>query len=176
MRSNMLETVQLTAGYSGAAVVHAVSLNVAAGEIVALLGANGAGKTTTLSTIFGTLAPISGEIWFDGESIGGRPPHRNARAGIGYVPEGRALAPSLTVTENLRLVSDWKIDPFDLFPEFGPLRSRRVGLLSGGEQQMLTVARALLRMPKLLLVDELSFGLAPIIVDGSREGSRNPSR
>lgn len=160
----MLEIDGLTAGYGGATVLRDVSLTVGQGEIVAMLGANGAGKTTLLRAVFGLLAPFRGEITMDGVSTIGRPAHRSAAAGVGFVPEGRALAPSLTVDENLRIVDKWKVDPYRLFPELEFIRRRKVGLLSGGEQQMLAVGRALASGPSVLLVDELSFGLAPLLV------------
>jgi branched-chain amino acid transport system ATP-binding protein len=161
----MLEIDHLTAGYGRAAVVRDVSLRVDRGEIVAVLGANGAGKTTMLSTAFGLLAPFSGDVRLDGVSIAGRPAHRNPVRGLSLVPEGRALAPSLSVADNIRIAGRRStIDVFSLFPELESIRNRRVGLLSGGEQQMLAVARALVTGPSVLLVDELSFGLAPLLV------------
>ncbi|GAA4548705.1 ABC transporter ATP-binding protein [Pseudonocardia xishanensis] len=162
--NEVLEVQGLEAGYEGRAVVHGIDLSVGRGEIVALLGANGAGKSTTLRTVSGLLRPLGGHVRLDGVDLTGRPAHRVASAGLVLVPEGRALARGLTVEENLRLVAFPSWDPLTLFPELGELRRRRVGLLSGGEQQMLAVARALTMSPKVLLVDELSFGLSPKVV------------
>lgn len=160
----MLEIRNLVSGYASAAVLRDINISVNTGEIVAVLGPNGAGKTTLLSTIFGRIAPFSGEIDFAGRKISGMAPHVISAMGIGYVPDNRGLAPSLTVDENLRIISKWKSDPYELFPELKSLGDRRTGLLSGGEQQMLAVARALVSGPTILMVDELSFGLAPILV------------
>jgi branched-chain amino acid transport system ATP-binding protein len=159
----------LHAGYEGAAVVRDLDLTVDEGQVVALLGPNGAGKTTTLMTIAGMLPAISGRVDVLGAPVRGVRAHRIARRGLAFVPEDRSLFFGLTVGENLRLgsrrghiavarVVDW-------FPELEPLLDRKAGLLSGGEQQMLTMARAILSHPKLLMVDELSLGLAPIIVE-----------
>jgi branched-chain amino acid transport system ATP-binding protein len=158
----------LTAGYHGAAVVRGLALYVEAGEVVALLGPNGAGKTTTLLTISGLLKPLEGEVLLDGLAVTGWSADKLARAGLVHVPEDRALFAQLTVGENLRLgrapggqnlarVLRW-------FPALEPLLDRKAGLLSGGEQQMLAVGRALLGEPRVLLLDELSLGLAPVIV------------
>jgi branched-chain amino acid transport system ATP-binding protein len=159
----------LHAGYQGAAVVRDLSLTVSAGEVVALLGPNGAGKTTTLSTAAGLLAPIDGSVEVLGQRVDGRRPYRLARRGLGYVPEDRSLFFALTVRENLRLGGRrGKVDVdrvIEHFPALAPLMDRQAGLLSGGEQQMLTMGRALASRPRLLLVDELSLGLAPVIVE-----------
>jgi branched-chain amino acid transport system ATP-binding protein len=160
----LLEVGNLDAGYDSMPVVRALSLTVASGEVVSLLGPNGAGKTTTLATISGFLAALGGSVHFDGRDITGLEPHRIVRAGLAQVPEGRGLVASLTVNENFRLVRRAESDPYELFPALAPLRNRRAGLLSGGEQQMLALARAVMLGPKLLLVDELSLGLAPIAV------------
>jgi len=160
----MLQVEELTAGYDGPPVVRRVSMHVAPGEMVALLGANGAGKSTTLLTISGLIKPRAGTVFFDGRDATARPPHLLAASGLVQVPEGRALVRSLTVAQNFRLVRRAVADPYELFPELAPLRSRKAGLLSGGEQQMLALARALIMQPKVLLVDELSLGLAPVIV------------
>jgi branched-chain amino acid transport system ATP-binding protein len=163
-----LELTDLSSGYAGTPAVRHLSLRVGNGEIVALLGPNGAGKTCTLLTISGLLKPLKGEIAFDGRTISGMRSDRIARLGIAHVPEDRSLFFGLTVLENLRLggcrrrqdleqVLDW-------FPPLRPLLTRRAGLLSGGEQQMLAVGRGMARRPRVLLIDELSLGLAPVIV------------
>lgn len=165
----LLSVRGLAAGYDGVAVARDVDLHVAAGEVVALLGPNGAGKSTTLLTIAGALAPIGGEVHFDSARIDGRPAYAVARRGLCLVPEGRSVFAALTTEENLRLGarggSVTLAHVYDLFPALAALAPRRAGLLSGGEQQMLAVGRALLTDPKLLVVDELSLGLAPIIVE-----------
>jgi branched-chain amino acid transport system ATP-binding protein len=161
----MLEIRGLTVGYStGAAIVQDLDLDVASGEMVAILGANGAGKTTTLLAIAGFLHPLAGTITLNGHSIVDVAPHVIARRGLGYVTDDRALLKSLTVAENLAIIRNVKIDPFELFPPLANLRDRRAGLLSGGEQQMLALARTVASAPDLLVVDEPSQGLAPIIV------------
>ena len=154
----------LVAGYGELEVVHGVDIDVRQGEVVALLGSNGAGKSTTLLTLAGELPALGGAIeWF------GEPAkvslHARAAAGLGFVPEQRSVIMSMSVRDNLLLGSGGLDAAVDIFPELGPLLSRSAGLLSGGEQQMLTLARALARRPKVLLADELSLGLAPIIVD-----------
>jgi branched-chain amino acid transport system ATP-binding protein len=162
--SVVLEVDGVSSGYGLAPVLRDLHLRVGAGEIVALLGPNGAGKTTTLLTLIGRLRPTAGTIRLDGEVIGGLATHRIARRGVGMVPEDRALIPSLTVSETFSLLKRPTIDPLELFPELRPLVGRRCGLLSGGEQQMVAVARAVATAPKLLLLDELSQGLAPMVV------------
>jgi branched-chain amino acid transport system ATP-binding protein len=165
----LLDVEQLTAGYGGAPAVRDLSLSVAPGEVVALLGPNGAGKTTTLRVISRLLAPMSGTLRFDGGDVGGLSPQAIARAGVVQVSDRRGVFHSLTVAEHFRLghrgqrLDDTRA--YEYFPELKPLRRRRAGLLSGGEQQMLGLARALSRAPRLLLIDELSLGLAPVIVD-----------
>ena len=143
-----------------------------AGEVVALLGPNGAGKTTTLETIAGLHRPISGTVELSGEGIGGKPAHILARRGVALVPEGRALFPGLTVHEHLRLAGRRgrgsarpEDELLEMLPELRKCLGRKAGLLSGGEQQMLAVGRALVTRPRLLLVDEMSLGLAPVIVE-----------
>jgi branched-chain amino acid transport system ATP-binding protein len=165
----VLELDGLTAGYNGAAVLRGVSLTVRPGEVVALLGANGAGKTTTLLTIAGMVRPMGGRVLFAGADFAGTSPDARARHGVAHVPEGRGVFFGLTVAEHFRL--KYRGEHLDAesayryFPALAALTGRRVGLLSGGEQQMLAVGRALARHPRLLLIDELSLGLAPIIVE-----------
>jgi branched-chain amino acid transport system ATP-binding protein len=165
----LLEIRGLTAGYDGASVIRDVSLTIGAGEIVAMLGANGAGKTTILRAVSGIVRPMAGEIAVLGADVARLSPHRIARRGLAHVAEGRSVFFGLTVAEHFRLGhrgeqldSDFA---YEYFPRLRDLRDRRAGLLSGGEQQMLALARALARRPRLLLVDELSLGLAPIIVE-----------
>ncbi len=153
----------LDAGYGDLAAVRALDLEVRAGEVVALLGPNGAGKTTTLLTIAGELAPLAGEVSCLGSSPRA-PLQARVRRGLGFVPEERAVFTSLSAGANLRLRRGATKGAVELFPELAPLLRRRAGLLSGGEQQMLTLGRALAGDPKLLLVDELSLGLAPLVV------------
>jgi len=158
----------LDAGYHGAPVVRDLSLHVRAGEVVALLGPNGAGKTTTLSTIAGLLPSIGGTIKLDGDDVEGVPAHKLARRGLSLVPEGRALFFGMTVREHLRLAAT-KAGPrhdqlIELLPELEKCLDRKAGVLSGGEQQMLAVGRALSGRPKVLMIDEMSLGLAPVIV------------
>lgn len=160
--SALLEARGLHLGYGKTAVVRGVDFTIGAGEVVALLGPNGAGKTTTMLGLSGELRPMDGEVRWHGE-VTRDLPHLRARAGLGVVTEERSVFMGLTVAENLRLGGvDDRV--FELFPELEPLRNRRAGLLSGGEQQILTVGRALARSPKVLLADELSFGLAPLVV------------
>ena len=165
----ILELSGLTSGYNGAPVLRDVSLTVAPGEVVALLGANGAGKTTTLRTVCGVVRPMSGAVSYVGEDLGGASPDARARRGIAHVPEGRGVFFGLTVSEHFRLRHRGEhLDTaaaYKYFPALSPLGNRRAGLLSGGEQQMLAVGRALARRPRLLLIDELSLGLAPVIVE-----------
>jgi branched-chain amino acid transport system ATP-binding protein len=168
-RPPVVEVQNLSAGYDRIPVVRGVDLHVDAGEVVALLGPNGAGKTTTLLAISGILPALAGSVTVLGHPVSTRRPHRNARRGLAHVPEDRALFSGLSSRQNLRLGSRFKPDQMaeavELFPELEPLLDRRAGLLSGGEQQMLALARALVSRPKILMVDEMSMGLAPIIVE-----------
>jgi branched-chain amino acid transport system ATP-binding protein len=165
----VLELDQLTVAYYRAPVVRDLSLTVGRGEVVALLGANGAGKTTTLRAISGLLKPAGGEVRLDGADLAGVSPTARARLGLAHVPHDRGIFFGLTVAEHFRLdglSSQAEMDAaFDHFPALRELRGRKAGLLSGGEQQMLAIARALSRKPKLLMLDEMSLGLAPVIVD-----------
>jgi branched-chain amino acid transport system ATP-binding protein len=159
----LLEARGLSCGYGGMSVVRDLDLSVVAGEVAALIGPNGAGKTTTLLTLAGALQPIRGEVrWRGAPSTD--PMHQRCRQGLSYVTEERSVIMKLTTKENLRLAGVTVHAATSLFPELEPLLKRPAGLLSGGEQQMLTVARALGRNPVAMLLDELSLGLAPIIV------------
>jgi len=173
------------AGYGRAQVLFGISLDVAAGEAVALIGRNGAGKSTTLRTIIGAVRPSAGRIVFDGHDLARLPTHAVARLGIGYVPEDRRAFSELTVAENLEVgrrpprpgQQPWtEARLLALFPALAELRDRRAGTLSGGEQQMLVIARTLLGNPRLLLLDEPSEGLAPIVVAALAEALRAVKR
>jgi branched-chain amino acid transport system ATP-binding protein len=159
-----IECTGLSAGYGSMAVVRDLDLHVDAGEVVALLGANGAGKTTTLLTLAGELAALAGEVRLRGRPTTA-PMHARCRDGLGFLTEERSVIRGLTARENLRLADVAPEVAVDLFPELGPLLPRTAGLLSGGEQQMLSLARALGRRPEVLLADELSLGLAPMVVE-----------
>ena len=171
--SALLEVRDLHTAYGLSRVLFGVSLEIAAGECVCLLGRNGVGKSTTIRSIMGLTRPSSGEVRWKGQDIVGWAPHRIARAGIGFVPEDRRVFADLSVWENLdvaRRVSGrsgvWTdAAVFDLFPALKPIAGRRAGYLSGGEQQMLTIGRALMGNPELLLLDEPSEGLAPLVVE-----------
>ncbi len=170
----MLAVENLRSGYGRIEALHGVSLDVAAGEIVTLVGANGAGKTTLLRAISGVQPISSGRIYFDGSAIEYTPPHERVALGIAQVPEGRQLFAPLSVEDNLKLGA-WRrrrIDSstdlhrvYDLFPMLAELRHTLAGALSGGQQQLLAIGRALMANPRLLLLDEPSMGLAPILVD-----------
>jgi len=165
----VLELDGVSVAYDRAPVVRDLTLTVGRGEVVALLGANGAGKTTTLQTISGLLKPLGGAIRLNGNDLAGVSPTARARLGIAHVPHDRGIFFGLTVADHFRLDgmnSPAEMDAaFDHFPALRPLSGRKAGLLSGGEQQMLAIARALSRRPKLLMLDEMSLGLAPVIVD-----------
>ena len=171
----MLKLEHLSAGYGDAAVLEDVSLEVGAGEIVALLGANGAGKTTTLRTVSGLHRARRGEVFFEDQPVHTWPPYRIVAAGLVQVAEGRKLFPHMTVTENLEMGAFGRraranrkrmmAETFSLFPRLKERRHQLAGTLSGGEQQMLAVGRALMTEPKLLMLDEPSLGLAPKIVE-----------
>jgi branched-chain amino acid transport system ATP-binding protein len=166
-----LRTAGLTAGYGDFQALFGIDLEVGPGEVVAIIGANGAGKTTFLRAVSGLLPVARTQVFLDGEAIGGLPAHRIAARGLAMVPEGRRLFPSLTVEENLRAGAHLgRVGPWDLarvYRLFPALRERRrafPGVLSGGEQQMAAIGRALMSNPRLLICDEVSLGLAPVMV------------
>ncbi len=172
MSAALLEIEGLEAGYGDSRVLFGVSLAVRAGEVVTLLGRNGMGKTTTIRAILGLIAAQGGAIRFEGASLRGRPPYRIAQAGIGLVPEGRQVFPTLTVEENLVATaanrsgraSPWSVERIcALFPALAERRRSLGSRLSGGEQQMLAIGRALMTNPKLLVLDEATEGLAPLV-------------
>jgi branched-chain amino acid transport system ATP-binding protein len=168
----------VSAGYGAVEVLHDVSITLAAGQVVALLGANGAGKSTLLRTISGLIRPTAGRISLLGEDVTKRPPHRRMSRGLCEIPEGRGIFPSLTVRENLAVLSPRRPDPdalaraLDMFPVLKGRLRQTAGSLSGGEQQMLAVSRAITAKPAVVLFDEVSFGLAPIVVDRIYEAVR----
>ena len=170
----MLRVRDLHVHYGAIAALHGITLQVAAGKIVTLIGANGAGKSTTLRSISGVLRPASGSIEFDGEEIGGLPPHEIVARGIAQSPEGRMVFGNLTVRENLqmgaylrhdreKIVADFEY-VFGIFPRLKERQKQTAGTLSGGEQQMLAIGRALMSRPKCLMLDEPSLGIAPMLV------------
>ena len=170
----MLEIKNLQVSYGAITALHGISLSVKPGSIVTLIGPNGAGKTTTLKTVSGLLKPRDGEIFYDGKNIAGRPPHEIVRLGISHVPEGRMIFANLTVMENLQMGAYLQNDKktvrrelefvFAMFPRLQERARQIAGTLSGGEQQMLAIGRALMSKPNLLLLDEPSLGLAPLLV------------
>jgi len=171
----LLEVRGLSAGYGDSQVLWEVSLSVPRGSLVAIVGANGAGKSTLLKTVSGLVRPTAGDIVFDGRSIAGMAPQQIVAAGLSHVPEGRGLFTRMTVLENLQLgayptqvrarMNESLERIFELFPRLAERRNQRAGLMSGGEQQMLAIGRAVMACPKLLILDEPSMGLAPLIVD-----------
>ena len=170
----VLEVRDLVVGYGRYPVLHGIDLTVEEGEVAVLLGLNGAGKTTTVSTIAGLLKPSSGQVLFEGKSLGRRSPSSRVRAGVSLCPEGRRVFPRLTVAQNLRLGA-WtrRRHPretkrqlelvLDYFPRLGEREGQLAGTLSGGEQQMLAIGRALMSSPRLLMIDEASMGLSPTL-------------
>jgi len=170
----MLELKNLTVSYGAITALHGISLSVPDGKIVTLIGANGAGKTTALKTISGLLKPKSGEILYSGKNIAGQPPHQIVKLGLSHVPEGRMIFANLTVMENLQLGAYLQKDKqvirrelenvFSLFSRLKERDKQIAGTLSGGEQQMLAIGRALMSRPKFLMLDEPSLGLAPLLV------------
>ncbi len=176
----ILQVDNVVSGYGSMEVLHELSLAVEEGEIVAMLGPNGAGKTTLLRTIFGVVTPWSGKIYYKGEDISGFPPERLVRTGMAYIPQEYNIFPSLTVQENLEMgafIRNDDIHPrieeiFELFPDIADRRKSRAGDLSGGMRQMLAIGRALMLNPEMLLMDEISTGLAPFLVDAIFERIR----
>jgi branched-chain amino acid transport system ATP-binding protein len=178
MADPMLELGRVNTYYGKAHILHDLSFSVGAGEVIALLGRNGAGKTTTMRSIMQLVRPTSGKVVFEGNDITRWPTHKVARSGLGYVPEERRIFADLTVMENLEVgrqphregYPDWTVDHlFELFPNLAERRNNRGKQMSGGEQQMLTIARTLMGNPKLLLLDEPSEGIAPVIVEQMAE-------
>ena len=171
----MLEIKDLFVSYGMMEVLHGISLNVQTGELVSVIGPNGAGKTTLIKTIMGLVQPKSGAVLYDGQDISHIPAHKRAEMGIGYVPEGRHVFGRLTVEENLAIGAYSSKDKeklkkniemvYDIFPRLGERREQLARTMSGGEQQMLAMGRALMSKPKIILMDEPSMGLSPIFVN-----------
>ena len=170
----LLEVEDLRVAYGKIEAVKGISFSVEAGQVVSLIGTNGAGKTTTLRTLSGLIKPTSGKITFDGQELNGIPAHKVVSLGMAHSPEGRHIFPRLTIAENLQLGAFLRKDKdgiekdveraYDLFPILGERRKQAAGTLSGGEQQMLAMGRALMSQPKLLMLDEPSMGLSPIMM------------
>jgi branched-chain amino acid transport system ATP-binding protein len=176
----MLELRSVSASYGEVRALRNLNLTIAPGETVALVGRNGAGKTTTLRVVAGVMDPVRGDVLWNGESLLGRPPEERVGLGVALVPEGRGMFPGLSVEENLRMGAFWRRpgrrqlneelgEVYDLLPRLGERRKQAAGSLSGGEQQMLAIGRALLSQPKLLLLDEPSLGLSPAMIDALYE-------
>ncbi|MCA3276187.1 MAG: ABC transporter ATP-binding protein [Roseomonas sp.] len=173
MADTVLEVEGLRAGYGPAEILFGISLKLARGEVAALMGRNGAGKSTTLKAIMGLLPPRAGQVRFAGQEIAGLPAFRIARLGLGYVPEDRRVFTDLTVAENLEVGrraarghAAWTPERlFEIFPNLAAMRGRRAAAMSGGEQQMLAIARTLMGNPEAVLLDEPSEGLAPVILE-----------
>jgi branched-chain amino acid transport system ATP-binding protein len=171
----MLEVRDLRVSYGKIEAVKGISFTVGAGQVVTLIGGNGAGKTTTLRTLSGLLPAVSGEVVFEGERIDGRPAHEIVKRGIAHSPEGRKIFPRMTVAENLELGAFTRRDRagvaadlthvYELFPVLGERSTQAAGTLSGGEQQMLAMGRAMMSRPRLLMLDEPSMGLSPIMME-----------
>ncbi|MHC1728921.1 MAG: ABC transporter ATP-binding protein [Syntrophobacteraceae bacterium] len=179
MSEPFLKVTEIHAGYDGTPVIHGVSLEVYAGELVCIVGANGAGKTTIMRTICGLMHPDRGSITFNGEDISRLPAHQTNRRGISYVPEGRRLFAKLSVSENLALgafneknkqeISHREEEVLSLFPVLRQRATQRAETLSGGQQQMLAIARGMMSRPRLLMLDEMSLGLMPSLVEKMME-------
>jgi branched-chain amino acid transport system ATP-binding protein len=174
MGEALLQVEGLEAGYDGVQVLWGISLDVAAGGMTTLVGANGAGKTTTLRAVTGSIKPVAGRVLFRGEDVTHLPPHAKAERGLVLVPEGRQLFSEMSVTENLEMgafskrarsrVAERQTQVYTLFPRLAERRRQKAGTLSGGEQQMLAIGRGLMSDPEVLIIDELSLGLSPVLV------------